>query len=105
MQDKQSPQLQVVSIQMKFYGNLTGLAAEEAGTTKVAQEPGIEAPSSMNTLRSQGSMNGLTGEYKSSSRKQFHHYGRRNWKSNICMMRRLLSESSAKLLVMWVLKE
>jgi hypothetical protein len=72
---------------MKFYGSLIGLAVEEAGKKKVVREHGTEAPSSKTIQKNRGSMNGLTGEFRFSSRRQYHPYGRRKWTSNTCMMK------------------
>jgi hypothetical protein len=101
---KQFLPLLVAWILMKFSGNLIGLAVEEAGKKRVAQEPGIEDLSLMNILRNQESMNGPIGEFKSSSRKQSHHSGKRKWTSSTCMMKIPLLEKCARSLVMkvWV---
>jgi len=54
---------------MSNSGYLIGHAVERAGKRKGAQELTIEVHSWMNTIRSQESMNGLTGEYRPTSRK------------------------------------
>jgi hypothetical protein len=55
---------------MSNSGSLTGHAVERAGKRKAVLELTIEVNSWMNTIRSQESMNGLTGEYRLTSRKQ-----------------------------------
>ena len=73
---------------MKFFGNLTGLAAEKVGKKKDVPELIIKASLWRIINKTQGNLNGLIGESKSISRKQSPHYGSRKWMNNTVMMKR-----------------
>ena len=63
---------------MSNFGNLIGLVAGKVGKKKDVQKLTIMVLTLMSTKKLQESMNGLIGEFKSSSRKQFHLFGKRN---------------------------
>jgi hypothetical protein len=74
---------------MKFYGNLTGPVAGGAGKKKGA--PGLSIKGSLWKIIMQilESMNGLTGEFRYTSRSWFLNYGRINLMTSICMTLKL----------------
>jgi len=81
---------------MSCSGNLTGHAADKDGKKKVAQELSTEANSLMNTLNTLGSMNGLIGEFKLISRRQYLFSGKRRFLINTHMMMKLFSKNSER---------